>query len=328
MAQPAGQTHRALHLLLVIAMTALAWLPASSAARADGQFVSLGTGPFSGVYYPTGQAICDIVNATGKQLRCSVGATPGSVYNVEALSSGEDEFALMQSDVQYLSVHGEGRWKDSPEGTLRAVMSLYPELVTLVARRDAGIGSIAEIKGKRINIGAPGSGTRATWEVLKAALGITEADLAEAAELKPEAAAERMCANSLDASLLIVGHPSKLVSTQLQSCGLTLVPVTGSGIDALVASKPYYVAEAIPAAAYGLAADTPSFGGKTTLMTTADVPDDVVYAVTMAIMKNLEKLRRMPTLVGLQPEEMASQSLTAPIHPGALRAYRELGLVK
>jgi uncharacterized protein len=325
MAEQAGTRRRALRHLLAMAMVALA---SSTPARAGEQFVSLGTGPFSGVYYPTGQAICNIVNATGKPLRCSIEATPGSLYNVDALSTGEDEFALMQSDVQFLAVKGEGRWQDRPEGKLRAVMSLYPELVTLVARPDAGIASIGAIKGKRINIGAPGSGTRATWEVLKSALGITEADLVEAAELKPEAATERMCANSLDASLLIVGHPSRQVGSALQSCDLTLVPVTGEGIDALVASKPYYVAEAIPASAYGLAADTPSFGGKTMLMTTADVPEELVYTVTIAIMKNIDKLRLQPTLAGLRPAEMVSESLTAPMHPGALRAYQELGLLK
>lgn len=308
----------------------LALVAAVPAAGAGARFLSLSTGPTSGLYYPTGQAICDIVNSVPHQtpVRCSIEATPGSVYNIEALAEGEDEFALVQSDVQYFAANGEGRWRNQPIGKLRSVLSLYPELVTLVARPDAGLASAEDLKGKRLNIGAPGSGTRATWEVLKQALGITEKDLAEAAELKPEAAAERLCANTLDASLLIVGHPSKMVENELRSCRLTLVPVTGKGIDALVAAKPYYVSGAIPAADYGLPADTPTFGGKTTLVTSTDVPDDVVYEVTMAIMKNLERLRRQPVLAGLEMASMAEQSLTAPLHPGAARAYRELGLLK
>lgn len=322
-------TAAAFRLSLAAAIAALAWLAPAPAARADGTFVSLGSGPVSGLYYPTGQALCDIVNAApGRPVRCSLEATPGSVYNVEAVASGEDEFALMQSDVQYLASKGEGRWRGQPVSGLRSVMSLYPELVTLVARPDAGLGSIADIRGKRLNIGAPGSGTRATWEVLKAALGISEKDLAEAAELKPEAAAERLCANTLDASLLIVGHPSKMVDDELRSCRLTLVPVNGEGIAALVASRPYYVEGSIPAAAYGLPADTPSFGGQTTLVTHADVPEEIVYQFTLAVMKNLDRLRRQPTLAGLVPADMAAQSLTAPLHPGAARAYRELGLLK
>lgn len=308
-------------------VAAIAW---SAAAFAGPQFISLGTGPVSGLYYPTGQAICELVNAAGRKgpLRCSVGATPGSVYNAEAVASGEEDFALVQSDVHYFAVKGEGRWQERPLGKIRSVMSLYPELLAVIARPDAGMTSAAELRGKRLNIGAPGSGTRATWEVLKGALGITEADLAEAAELKPEAAAERLCANKLDASLMIVGHPSSLIEAQLKSCGLTIVPVAGKGVDELVASKPYYVAGAILASHYGLASDTPTFGGQTTLIASSDVSEAAVYELTMAIIRNLDKLKRQPVLTGLDPAWMATQSLTAPLHPGAERAFRELGLLK
>lgn len=314
---------------LAVAMT-LACSLWPSAPLAAARFISLGTGPVSGLYYPSGQAICDIVNAAGVKApaRCSIEATPGSVYNVEAIATGENDFALVQSDVQFFAAKGGGRWAGQPVGKLRAVMSLYPELVTLIAKPDAGIASIADLKGKRVNIGAPGSGTRATWEILKAALGLKNEDLAEAAELKPDAAAERICADTLDASLLIVGHPSKMVESQLGACGLTLVPVDGEAVNSLVASTPYYVKGTILSADYRLPADTASFGGKTTLVTSADVPDDVVYELTMAIMKNLERLKRLPSLARLDPKEMASQSLTAPMHTGAERAFRELGLLE
>lgn len=314
-------------LRLVAASVILSWPAAAVAAQT---YVSLGTGPVSGLYYPTGQAICDVLNKAGSAsaLRCSVEATPGSVYNIEAVESGEEEFALVQSDVQYFATAGEGRWNGKPVTRLRAVMSLYPELLTLIARPDARIASAQELAGKRVNIGAPGSGTRATWDVLKEALGITEKDLAESSEQKPEAAAERLCANTLDASLLIVGHPSKLVDSELRACRLTLVPIDGPRIDALVAEKPYYVKGVIPGADYGLAADTPTFGGLTTLVTSADVPDDVVYALTLDIMQNIDRLRHQPRLAGLDPQKMVTQSLTAPLHPGAERAFRELGLLK
>jgi TRAP transporter TAXI family solute receptor len=311
-------------------LAVLATLAGPGLARAGQQFLSFGTGPLSGLYYPTGEAICALVNGSkaDRPLRCSVEATPGSVYNIETLATGEEEFALVQPDVQFFAVKGEGRWQGKPVSTLRSVMSLYPELVTLIARPDAGIASVADLKGKRINIGAPGSGTRATWDVLKAALGITEDDLAEAAELKPDAAAERLCANTLDASLMIVGHPSRMVDAELRACRLTLVPVDGPAIDALVAARPYYVKGVIPAADYGLPADTPSFGGRTTLVTTSNVPDEVVYEFTRTIMKDLAKLKKLPILAGLDPQTMVTQSLTAPLHPGAERAYRELGLLK
>ena len=318
-------------IVVAAVLTSLVFPGSCHEAFAEPAFVSMGTGPVSGLYYPTGRAICEAVNAAvGKSvLRCSVEATPGSVYNVEALASGEVEFALVQSDVQFFAVNGEIRWQGRPVDKLRSVMSLYPELLTIVARPDAGISGIEGLKGKRVNIGAPGSGTRATWDQLEVSLGMTRKDLAEATELKPEAAAERLCANKLDASLLIVGHPSKMVESELAACGLTLVAVSGPKIDKLVATRPYYVGASIPAAMYGLPGDISTFGGKTTLLTSADVPDDIVYELTKSVMDSLEKLKiQQPSLAGLKPSDMVQQSLIAPLHPGAARAYRELGLLK
>jgi len=317
--------------LRAMVIAAILWLWASPAAvYAASGFVSLGTGPLAGLYYPTGQSICDQVNAVRGEtrIRCSVEATPGSVYNAEVLATGEQEFALIQSDVHSFAVNGEGRWRGRPLRELRSVMALYPELLALIARPDAGIAKVEDLKGKRLNIGMPGSGTRATWEILSGALGITANDLAEATELRPESAGERMCANTLDASLMIVGHPSKLVDAQLKACGLVLVPVAGDAIEALVASRPYYVQGTIPGRFYGLATDTPSFGGITTLMTNAAVPDAIVHAFTLAVMQGLDRLRQQPVLSGLDPKQMVQQSLIAPLHPGAARAYRELGLLQ
>lgn len=317
--------------LRAVIIAAVLWLCASPASVfAASNFVSVGTGPLTGLYYPTGQSICDKVNAARGEtrVRCSVEATPGSVYNAEALAKGEQEFALMQSDVHSFAFLGEGRWQGRPLRELRSVMSLYPELLTLIARPGAGIAGVEDLKGKRVNIGMPGSGTRATWDILSTALGISAKDLAEASGLKPEAAGERLCANTLDASLMIVGHPSKLIDAQLKACGLVLVPVRGAVIDALVASKPYYVHGSIPGQFYGLAADTPSFGGTTTLMTTAGVPEVVVHALAKAVMEDLDRLRQQPVLSGLDPKLMIKQSLIAPLHPGAERAYRELGLLE
>jgi len=303
---------------------------AAHAGSAGRQFASLATGPVSGIYYPVGQAICEAVNAArnGLALWCSVESTPGSVYNVDSVSSGENEFALVQSDAQFFAVSGEGRWKGRPASQLRSVMALYPETLTVLAREDSGIGTIEQLKGKRVNIGAPGTGSRVTWDELKGALKITEADLAEAAELKTDAAAARLCANTLDASLMIVGHPSEMIERQLRSCRLKLVPVSGPGVDALVAKRPYYTAAVIPGSTYGLAADVPTFGVKATLVTSAEVPEDTVHALTMAIMTSLGRLKQQPALAGLKPDEMAGQSLTAPLHPGAAKAFRELGLLE
>ncbi|WP_395661843.1 TAXI family TRAP transporter solute-binding subunit [Aestuariivirga sp.] len=318
-----------MRLMLAVAM-ALLCPGAADAGPAGRHFVSLATGTVSGLYFPVGKAICDAVNTagSGQALWCSVESTPGSVYNVDSVASGENEFALVQSDAQFFAVNGEGRWQGRPASQLRAVMALYPETLTVIVREDSGIGTIEQLKGKRVNIGAPGTGSRVTWDELKGALKITEADLGEAAELKTDAATARLCANTLDASLMIVGHPSSMIERQLNSCRLKLLPVGGEAVDALVAMRPYYTAAAIPGRAYGLAADVPTFGVKATLVTSATVPEDTVHALTMAIMSNLEKLKQQQALAGLKPEDMAARSLTAPLHPGAARAFRDLGLLK
>ena len=298
---------------------------------ADPAFVSMATGAVSGVYYPTGQAICDVVNASDQKtaLRCSVEATPGSVYNIEAVVAGEDDFAIVQSDVQSLAVNGQLRWEGRPVSDLRAVMSLYPEVMTIIARPDAGISNISELKGKRVNIGAPGSGTRATWDELETALGMTAKDLAEAAELKQDSAIDRLCSGDLDASLMVVGHPSKQVASELTRCGLVLVDVSGEKIDALIAAKPYFVNAVIPAATYGLPHDVKTFGIEATIVTTKDEPDDVVYAFTRSVLEALQKLKSdQPVLAGIVADQMATLSQTAPLHPGAEKAYREFGLLK
>jgi TRAP transporter TAXI family solute receptor len=298
---------------------------------AERAFVSVATGAVSGVYYPTGDAICRIVNASAQKsvLRCSVEATPGSVYNIEALATGEEDFAIVQSDVQSLAVNGQLRWQGRPLTDLRAVMSLYPEVLTIIARPEAGISNIDGLKGKRVNIGAPGSGTRATWDELEEALGLSADDLAEAAELKQNSAMDRLCSGDLDASLMVVGHPSRQVASELARCGLVLVDGRGAGTDALIAAKPYFVNAVIPAATYGLPRDIRTFGIEATIVTRRDEPDAVVYAFTRAVLEGLAKLKGdQPVLAGMVPTDMATLSQTAPLHPGAERAYREFGLLK
>lgn len=317
---------------LCAALALAVWgLAAPLPLSAEPAFISVATGAISGVYYPTGRAICDVVNGSAQRsaLRCSVEATPGSVYNVEALVDGEDDYAIVQSDVQSLAVNGQLRWLGRPVSQLRSVMSLYPEVMTIIARPEAAIFGVEGLRGKRVNIGAPGSGTRATWDELGAALGLGTQDLAEAAELKQDSAMDRLCGGDLDASLMVVGHPSAQVARELAQCGLVLVPVHGPQIDAMIAEKPYFVTAVIPAAAYGLDFDIKTFGIEATIVTTADQPEDQVYAFTLSVLAGLEKLKRNhPVLAGMVPADMASLSQTAPLHPGAARAYREFGLLE
>lgn len=329
MIRPNPHSARAFPARLALAGFIAAGTLVPALAGADRDFLSVGTGMTGGVYFPVGAAICELVNkaAGADGLYCSPEATPGSVYNLEALGRGEIEFAVVQADNQSAAVHGEGPWAGAPMKELRSVLSLYPEAFTVLARRQAEIRSLSDLAGKRVNIGNPGSGSRATWDAVSEGLGISAKSLALATELAPGASYEELCSDGIDASVLVVGHPAPRVAEAIKDCDLVIVPADGPVVDRLVAAETYIVTTTIPAEDYGLSADVTTFGGRATLVTRADVPDATVEAVAKAVLANFPLLKeKHPVLAGLRPAEMISQSLTAPLHPGAIRAFTDLGL--
>jgi uncharacterized protein len=231
-------------------------------------FASVGTGETNGIYYPLGEVICGIVNQNLHEsgIRCSRETTPGSVYNVNALRDGELEFALIQSDVAYDAYHGIGAYAEAPFPTLRSVLALHSELVTIVAR--PGIHELGDLAGKRIVAGPAGSGSRATWEAMVKALGWKDGQTPRTLDMPVDAIGNALCKGSIDASLLVLGHPSGKIRDLLSGCALNLIPVDGPAIDSLVTAAPYLKKGPIPANAYGLPADVPSFGVSAILMTT------------------------------------------------------------
>jgi hypothetical protein len=320
------KTQTSLFGALCIGAVAVAGLP----AQAQQQFVSIGTGGITGVYYPTGGAICRLVNKDRKThgFRCSVESTGGSVYNVNTIRSGELEFGVAQSDVQFNSYNGVADFKDlGADKDLRSVFAVHPEPVTILARKDSGIKDIADIKGKRLNIGNPGSGTRATWEVIEAAMGWKREDLKLAGELKSAETGQALCDNKIDAYFWLVGHPSALTQETLASCDANLVSVTGEGIEKLVADNPYYRMATIPAGMYpGEDADVQTFGVGATLVSSAKVPDEAVYALVKAVFENFEDFKKLhPAFANLKEEEMIKDGLSAPLHDGAVKYYKERG---
>jgi TRAP transporter TAXI family solute receptor len=231
-------------------------------------FASVGTGETNGIYYPLGEVICGIVNQNLHEsgIRCSRETTPGSVYNVNALRDGELEFALIQSDVAYDAYHGIGAYAEAPFPTLRSVLALHSELVTIVAR--PGIHELGDLAGKRIVAGPAGSGSRATWEAMVKALGWKDGQTPRTLDMPVDAIGNALCKGSIDASLLVLGHPSGKIRDLLSGCALNLIPVDGPAIDSLVTAAPYLKKGPIPANDYGLPADVPSFGVSAILMTT------------------------------------------------------------
>jgi len=316
----------------LFSLATAALIASAPMAMAEQQFVSIGTGGVTGVYYPTGGAICRLVNKNRKEhgIRCSVESTGGSIYNINTIRSGELEFGVAQSDWQYHAYHGTSKFQDAGKFTdLRAVFSVHPEPVTILARRDAGITNITDIKGKRFNIGNDGSGTQGTWEVIEGVMGWKRSDLALAAKMKSSETAGALCDDKIDGYFWLVGHPSGLTQETIASCDAMIVPAVSPEIEKLVHEKPYYRMATIPGGMYpGNPDDIKTFGVGATFVTSANVSEEAVYQVAKAVLGNLDEFRKLhPAFAHLKAEEMIKDSLSAPLHPGAIRAYKELGLM-
>ena len=296
------------------------------------EFISIGTGGVTGVYYPTGGAICRLVNKSRKEhgIRCAVESTGGSVYNINTIKGGELEFGVAQSDWQYHAYNGTSKFEgDAAFPGIRAVMSVHPEPFTLIVRGDSGISGFEDLKGKRVNVGNPGSGQRATMEVVMDAFGIGMDDLALATEYKGSEMAKQLCDGNIDAMIYTIGHPAAAIKEATTTCDAKLVSVTGEPIDKLVADNPFYRVATIPGGMYkGTDSDTTTFGVGATFVTSADVPEDVVYVVAKAVMENIEDFKGLhPAFANLDPAQMVKDGLSAPLHDGAAKAYKELGLI-
>jgi len=318
----------------VLSTTALASVLAVSlgsgtALAAGQQFVSIGTGGVTGVYYPTGGAICRLVNKNRKEhgIRCSAESTGGSIYNINTIRAGELEFGVAQSDWQYHAYNGSSKFKDQGAfKKLRAVFSVHPEPVTVIASDRSGVMQLTDIKGKRMNIGNPGSGTRGTWEVIEEALGWKRSDLKLAAEMKSAETGQAVCDGKIDAYFWLVGHPSALTQESLATCDAHLVDVKGPAIDELVNDNTYYRTATIPAGMYNNDRDIQTFGVGATFVSSSDVDDKVVYTIVKAVFDNFEDFKKLhPAFANLKESEMIKDGLSAPLHDGAVKYYKERG---
>lgn len=315
-----------------VAAIAGASLFAGQASAQENRFITIGTGGVTGVYYPTGGAICRLVNKDRKEhgIRCSVRSTGGSSYNINTIRSGELDLGVAQSDIQYYALHGEKAFSEvGPFEDLRAVFSVHPEPFTVVARADAGIKTFDDLKGKRVNIGNPGSGQRDTMDIVMAAKGWTLDDFALASELKPAEQSQALCDNKIDAMIYTVGHPSGSIQEATTACDSVLVEVAGDAIDKLVAENPYYRVATIPGGMYrGNPDDVKTFGVGATFVSSTATDADVVYHVVKAVFDNFDDFKKLhPAFANLVKEEMVKDGLSAPLHDGAVKYYKEAGLM-
>jgi len=323
---------KALVLSVAILFGFVLYMGPAPAQAVDQTFVTIGTGGVTGVYYPTGGAIARLVNKTRKEtgIRCSVESTGGSVYNLNAIRAGELDMGVAQSDWQYHAYHGTDKFTEAgPNKDLRAIFSVHPEPFTVVARKDSGITKFADLKGKRVNVGNPGSGQRGTMEVVMGALGWTMDDFKLASELKSAEQSNALCDNKIDAMVFTVGHPSGSIKEATTSCDSVIVEVAGPAIDKLVKDNDYYRTAIIPGGMYrGTDQDVKTFGVGATFVTSAKVPEHVIYNVVKAVFENFDDFKKLhPAFADLKKEEMIKDGLSAPLHKGAIKYYKEAGLM-
>ena len=321
-----------MNLKITLAALAAAATFGAPDAFAQQKFMTIGTGGVTGVYYAAGGAICRLVNKDRAKhgIRCSVESTGGSVFNINTIKAGELDLGFAQSDVQYNAAKGVAQFKDGAYSDLRAVFSVHPEPFTVLARKEAGIKSFADFKGKRFNVGNPGSGTRASMEELLGAMGWKMGDFSLASELKADEHGPALCDGKIDGFFYAVGHPSANIQDPTTSCGAQLVSITGPAVDKLVADKPYYAKATIPG---GLYPNNPNpaqtYGVLATVVASSKTPAETVYQVVKAVFDNFDEFKKLhPALANLTPEAMVKNGQSAALHDGAARYYKEKGWIK
>lgn len=304
---------------------------ASITAQANEKFVTIGTGGQTGVYYVVGQSICKLVNRGQKDhgIKCTAPSTGGSVANLNAIGNGEQDMGVAQSDWQYHAYNGTAadKFPNGANKDLRAVFSVHPEPFTVVARSDSGIKTFADLKGKRVNVGNPGSGARGTMEVVMGKLGWEMGDFKLASELKSAEQSAALCDNKIDAIVFTVGHPSGTIKEATTSCESIIVPVTGPEIDALANDNDYYAKATVVGGTYdGTADDVETFGVGATFVSSTKADEETIYQVVKAVFDNFDRFKKLhPAFANLKEADMITNNLSAPLHPGAVKYYKERG---
>jgi len=321
---------------IVGAMLALLYTVPTPVEAAGRVFIAIGTGGPTGVYFVAGNSICRMVHKEaalerkqGKKhgLRCAAPSTGGSTYNITNIMAGELDFGIAQSDWQFHAYNGTSKFKEKQFEKLRAVFSVHPEPFHILVGKDSGIRSWADLKGKRVNIGNPGSGQRGTMEVLMSAHGTVIGDFKSATEFTSTEQSKALCDDKIDAYGYTVGVPNAGVSVATDGCGASVINLKSTVEQKLVDDYPFYAFANIPRGTYKTSAsDVTTFGVMATLVTSADQPEDVVYDLVRSVFENIKDFRELhPAFAHLDPEKMITDGLSAPLHPGAEKYYREKG---
>jgi len=293
-------------------------------------FITLGTGEINGTYYPTGQFLCKFVNRikTQTNIKCSVESTGGSVYNINSIKSGKLNFAIAQSDTIHQAINGISKFNKKPIKKLRSVIGLYSELFTLVSRKDAAINTIGELKGKRVNLGNSESGSELTTLELFKEYGINKNDLLLSSSLKIADTEDALIDNKIDAYFFMVGHPADNIKNAAKALPISIIPISGNKVDKFIKKFDYFSKDVIPAGLYeGVNEPIPTFSVKAVLLTSADTSEEMAYTFAKAIVENLEEFKKLHPAYQHISKKSLLDGLSAPLHKGAKRYYKEIGLL-
>lgn len=315
-------------LALMLATVVALGVAGSTAPVGAAQFLVIGGGSTTGVYYQVALHLCKLVNdKLGAQgYNCIGRPSLGSVFNVNAVERGLLNFGVVQSDRNWQAYNGSADWDGKAVKGLRSVLSVHPETVMLVTRTDTGIRSVQDLKGRRVNIGNPGSGQRGNAEDILRIYGIDKDKDIQAEGLQQHEANLALVDKKIDAFFYTVGNPWGGGLEVATSTDIRMIPIDGPGIKKLVADHPYYVMTVIPGGIYkGVDKDVPTYAVKATLVTHERESEEVVYNVVKALFENLDQFRQAhAAFKHLKPEEML-KGLSAPLHPGAVKYYKEKG---
>lgn len=322
-------------LVMLALVVGLAVAASPDPAPAATRFVTIGTGGVTGVYYPTGGAIGKIVNQKRSKynLRVTVESTGGSVFNVNAIEAGDLEFGVVQSDRQYQAINGLAEWKDKgPQKKLRAVFTIHPETFFLVASEPSGIKKFTDLKGKAVGVGNPGSGQRQNFVDILAMYGMNHESFSRAEGLKADESSKMLQDGRIDAFIYTVGNPNGQITEATNGrIKVRFISIDADKLNALIKKYPYYVKAKIPISFYPSALnkeDVATFAVKATFCTSADVPDDIVYAITKEVFDNLDAFKKLHQAFSHLTKEEMLEGMSAPIHPGAMKYFKEVGLMK
>lgn len=301
-------------------------------ARAADKIITVGTAGVTGVYYPAGGAICRLMNRGRREhgIRCTVESTGGSINNLEAIRKGDLDLGVVQSDLLYHAYDGTEIFSDvGADKKLRILFSLHAEPFTVVARKSADIASFDDLKNKRVSIGSPGSGMRATMEELMIKKGWTSKTFAALVDVKATDLAGALCGNTVDAIIYAGGHPNGTIQQLTGACDTKLINVSDKLIDDLIKNHPFYSEAVIPGGMYnGNPKDTKTFGVKAVLVASEDLSDDIVYEMVKSVFERLEDFKTLhPVFSTLDAYSMVHDTDVAPMHPGAMRYFKEKGLI-